>query len=82
MSDRKSGINVDGYPNYIAPYNIQKLSERHHPMGAMPVYPTTSEPNQWFEEAMASERYKYMVDEWCRVTGNEKENLIQPGMPM
>lgn len=82
MSYRKSGVNVDGYPNYIAPYNLQKLSERHHPMGAMPQYPKHSEPNQWFEEEMASERYKYLVDEWCRVTGKEKEELIEPGAPI
>lgn len=77
---RKSGVDVTGYPNYIAPYNLEKLSTRHHPLGKMPVYPKNGEPEVWFEEKMASQRYKYIVDEWCRVSGDEnKFSVPEPG---
>jgi hypothetical protein len=79
---RKSGLQLDGYPNYIAPYNIDKLSRRHHPLGNFPIYPKKTEPAIWFEEQLASDRYKNLVDEWCRIFDVPRQSVVQPGMPI
>lgn len=79
---RKSGMKLEGYPNYIAPYNIQKLSDRHFPLGNLPVYPSPETPETWFEEKIAADRYKDIANEWARIHESPVGALIPPGTPI
>ena len=73
---RKSGIKIEGYPNFIHPKNISNLSSRKHPLGNLPIY-SDNDKNSHQEELLASDRYKFLIDEYCR-THNCQINEIKP----
>jgi hypothetical protein len=72
---RKSGLQLGDYPNYIAKSTIDKLSKRTHPLAKMPYYDQSTHPETWREEAMASERYKELVDSYCNTFGMDKSQI-------
>lgn len=78
--------NLDGYPNFIAEENIKDLKNRTHALGKLPVYSSINEPRFNHEELLASCRYKFLIDEYCRAYDIEKEEfnpmMIMMSLPM
>lgn len=64
---RKSGLKLDGYPNFIHGDIIRQLTKKAHPLAKLPIYNKLNEPESYHEELLASQRYKELLDEYARI---------------
>lgn len=72
---RKSGLKLDDYPNIINADIIRQLAKKSHPLAKLPIYNKRDEPESYHEEILASNRYKYLMDEYARVFGCNLQSI-------
>jgi hypothetical protein len=81
MEERKSGINVGDIPDYIHEDTKRLIAIRKQPLAGFRCYPIDGEPEVLFEESVASERYRNIVNYYCN-RENINPQLFNPGMEM